>query len=397
MRWPLALGLSIVSSSAFADEHGRWDYGIAAGADASRATTSEDNGNLGGEVHLGYQLDGGDCKTLEMKQGARYYWYDAQRGAGFSGSTEVCIDQIERPDRDDSVPATTADLIGFPRVVGGYDLTTAARPRLDAPPAFAVDDYSLYGAYFGFGFYESRDDRQRISAARFHFRGDVTLQGVEAELKHPSRGLFTAAFSGFMLERERHTDAPAIVEAARAMFRFEGNQGTALLDVTPLSIERWRRGDWRVSANAGYTYGHATGRRMHVLVGGAGVETVALGMTLGVRYQRNVLPAVDPIVIVDDRVTADARYPWLGGAVLASGFAATTLAVSTKDPMLDARDLTGGASLGFSRNFTPYLVWHATLEVGRSFYARLDPVDGASPEVGTVARASTGFQARFGR
>lgn len=396
MRWPLALCLSIVSSPALADEHGRWDYGLAAGADASRASTAEDNGNLGGEVHLGYQLDGGDCKTLELKQGARYYWYDAQRGAGFSGSTEVCIDQVERPDA--GMLATTADLISFPRIVAGYDLTTAARPRLDAPPAFAVDDYSLYGTYFGFGFYESRDERQRISAARFHVRGDVTLQGTEAELQNPSQGLFTAAFTGFMLERERQTDAPAVIEAARVTFRFEGNQGTSLLDVTPLSIERWRRGDWRLSANAGYTYGHAAGRRMHLLVGGAGVETVARGVTLGLRYQRGVLPAVDPIVIVDDRATAHASYPWLGGTLLASGFVASTLAVSTTEAMLDTRDVTGGASLGFSRRFTPYLVWHATVEVGRSFYARLDPVESsASPEVGTVARASTGFQARFGR
>src|SRR5690606_27412513 len=125
-----------------------------------------------------------------------------------------------------------------------------------------------------------------------------------------------------------------------------------------------------------------------------GVETDAGPFTLGLRYRRDVLPTVDPVVLVDDRVIADAAGALLGGTLSIGGFAATSLAASVRDAALDRRDVTGGGTLAFVRPFGRYVQWRAGIEVGRSFYPRFDR---EMPEVATVARASTRLEVRIGR
>ncbi|HEY5921385.1 MAG TPA: hypothetical protein VIV11_06930 [Kofleriaceae bacterium] len=389
--------LVFAAAPAWADSDGAWDFEVNAAADAAHATsaamtaatTAETTGEAGGGVVLGYQLGGSadECRTLALTQDAYWFRRGGDTGVAFAGATEICIDQIENPDGS---PGT---VVRFPRITGGYDLRTATRPRFDAPATLHADEYSLYGVHFDWGFFERRNAQRRFTAARIDTRADVTLQGVDATVREPTQNLLSIDFSAFSAELARDTEQPTLIEAGRVAFRHEGNFKTSLVTAVPFSFHGWRRGAFRLAADAGYTYGHAEARRLHVVLGGGGVETEVGDLSLALRVRREVLPAVDPVVIVDDRVTAEARYPVGGGALAAAGFAATSLALSVRDRALDRRDFTGGGSLGYRRPFGRYLLWSTVVEVGRSFYPRFDQ---ATPEVATVARATTRLEARLG-
>jgi hypothetical protein len=384
----VAILIACTANTAWADANGAWSFEVGAAADAAHASSDETTGELGGDVGLDYQLRGSECKTLELTQDAYWYRRGADSGASFDGGAAVCIDQVDRPD------GQPGELVQFPRVIGGYDLRSAARPRFDAPATLHADEYSLYTVYFGFGVFERRDARRRLSGGRITTRADVTLQGVDATVTEPTQNLLSIDFAGFTAERERDTAHPLVIDIARAAFRYEGNHRTSLLAATPLSFAGWRRGSVRLAGDAGYTYAHALARRLHVLTGGAGIETDAGPLTLGLRYRRDVLPAVDPVVIVDDRVVAEAGGALLGGTLTVGGFAATSLAVSVRSADLDRRDVTGGGSLAVARPIGTHVLWRAGLEVGRSFYSRFDR---EMPEVATVARATTRLEVRLGR
>lgn len=387
MRIAVGALIAVAANTAWAGPDGAWDFEVGAAADATHSSSDETSGELGGGVGLGYQLAGSECKALELTQDAYWYRRGADTGASLDGGADVCIDQIERPD------GHPGELAQFPRIVGGYQVRSAARPRFDAPATLRADEYSLYSAYFGFGVFERRDAKRRFTAGRITTRADVTLQGVDATVSEPSQNLLSIDFVGFSAERERDVAHPFVIDIARAAFRYEANHRTSLLALAPLSLTGWRRGPLRFAGEAGYSYVHALARTLHVVTGGAGIETDVAPMTLGMHYRREVLPAVEPIVIVDDRVTAAATGSWLGGTLSVGGFAATSLAVSVRDAALDHRTFTGGGSLAVSHPIGHLVMWQAAVEVGRSFYPRFDD---PMPEVATVARATTRLEVRLG-
>lgn len=384
----LAILIACTANTAWADANGAWSFEVGAAADAAHASSDETTGELGGGVGLGYQLRGSECKTLELTQDAYWYRRGDASGASLDGGAAVCIDEVDGPD------GSPGKLVQFPRVIGGYDLRSAARPSFDAPATLHADEYSLYTVYFGFGVFERRDAKRRLSGGRITTRADVTLQGVGATVTEPTQNLLSVDFVGFTAERERDSAHPFVIDVARGAFRYEANHHTSLLSATPLSFAGWRRGPVRLAGDAGYTYMHALARRLHIVTGGAGIETDAGPWTLGLRYRRDVLPTVDPVVIVDDRVVAEAGSALLGGTLSVGGFAATSQALSIRDAALDRRDFTGGGSLAVARPIGTYVLWRAGIEVGRSFYPRYDH---EMPEVATVARATTRLEVRLGR
>jgi len=102
-------------------------------------------------------------------------------------------------------------------------------------------------------------------------------------------------------------------------------------------------------------------------VGKASAAVPFAGGTLAMAAERSAHLAMDEVVTVEDRVSADFRRDSQHHAIRAAAFAALTRTSANDKP-----ELTGGSSIGLDLKLPEKIVAAFDLAVARSYYGRLD-------------------------
>jgi len=119
------------------------------------------------------------------------------------------------------------------------------------------------------------------------------------------------------------------------------------------------------------------------IVGKVSAAIPVAGGTLGVAAERSAHLAMDEVVTVEDRVSADYKRDSQHHALRAAAFAALTRTSANDKP-----ELTGGSSVGLDVKLPEKIVAAFDLAVARSYYGRLDGDVAPTPQLAGLGTMS---------
>ncbi|CAN5404118.1 hypothetical protein BH11MYX1_BH11MYX1_11890 [soil metagenome] len=297
--------------------------------------------------------------------------------------------------------STTSFGFEFPWIFGAVsmqvDQEIQARPRLDAGRLWLRRPYAMNAVHVGTAVAMWRGDGPDPTVhSVFALRYTTTQQSQDrfkSVLSDVAFAMYEAIDTRTRLDvflTELESFYPHGIDANGT-----GLVSTELVRFDPLDVSHVFR-DHTITAAFGFVGASGASEAAPALCGGGCLPIVgsvhvawpALGGTLGLGVERSAHVAMDDVITVEDRTSADYRRESPHHTLRASAFAALTRTSATLTAIP-----TGGASVGIDLPLPEKLALAIDLAGARSYYGRLDSALAPSPEL--AGSATVRLERRF--